>query len=76
MTHTDDFDLDTFKADMARVTEIIQDRIPGAYVTLVIRFPGHDEGYLVAGGDDLDAVTDVIRRAGIQSANSRANRQT
>jgi hypothetical protein len=63
MTVADDFDVAAFKADMARVTQVIQDGIPGAYVTLVIRFPTHDEGFLVAGGDDLDAVADVIRRA-------------
>lgn len=63
MPHTEDFDVAAFKSDMAKATEAIQGCIPGALVTLIVRYPGHEEGFLVAGADDLDAVADVIRRA-------------
>jgi hypothetical protein len=62
------FDVELFKSEIARAAMTLQNSLPGALVTLIIRFPTYEEGYVVAGEDDLDALADVIRRAKLQGA--------
>lgn len=68
MAEQADFDVGLFKSEIGRAAQVLQDSMPGAVVTLIIRFPGYEDGYCIAGQDDLDAIGDVVRRARLLGA--------
>ena len=60
--------LDSFKNEIGRAAAMLQDSIPGAVVTLVIRFPVDEHAYVIAGEDSLNNLSRVLDLARQQTA--------